>query len=222
MGEATGVEHFNSLDFHRYIQSLPSTLFKFNFEPQPVLYRIDVETSDTISSDDLHACFNLVIMTSKAHYASSSTGWHPKAKMEEMKLLDLKYLLIRAESDPEVLGFASFMLTYEDGIEVVYLYEIHLSERLRGIGLGAHIVTLIQAIGFEFGMAKMMLTVFVANKGARTFYERLGFSVDECTPEPKRLRNGVVKELDYTILSIPLRAEGQKLEKVLKDSSSKN
>lgn len=32
----------------------------------------------------------------------------------------------------ELIGFASFMPTYEDGKKVVYVYEIHLEEELRG------------------------------------------------------------------------------------------
>lgn len=37
-----------------------------------------------------------------------------------------------AKSEGEIKGFMSFMPTYEDGIKVVYLYEIHLIDELRG------------------------------------------------------------------------------------------
>ena len=47
-----------------------------------------------------------------------------------MKLLDLKYLLVKR--DGKVEGFVSFMPTYEDGYPVIYCYEIHLGEELRG------------------------------------------------------------------------------------------
>lgn len=36
------------------------------------------------------------------------------------------------EDDGEIKGFMSFMPTFEDGIKVVYLYEIHLMDELRG------------------------------------------------------------------------------------------
>ena len=48
-----------------------------------------------------------------------------------MKLLDLKYLLVKRD-DGKVEGFVSFMPTYEDGYLVIYCYEIHLGEELRG------------------------------------------------------------------------------------------
>ena len=36
------------------------------------------------------------------------------------------------EGEGEIKGFMSFMPTFEDGIKVVYLYEIHLMDELRG------------------------------------------------------------------------------------------
>jgi hypothetical protein len=47
-----------------------------------------------------------------------------------MKLLDLKYLLVKRDSNVE--GFVSLMPTYEDGYPVMYCYEIHLSPALQG------------------------------------------------------------------------------------------
>ncbi len=51
-----------------------------------------------------------------------------------MKLLDLKYILVKSE-DGEVRGFTSLMPTYEDEKPVIYCYEIHLEEELQGYAL---------------------------------------------------------------------------------------
>ena len=48
-----------------------------------------------------------------------------------MKLLDLKYILIKSDQGV-VEGFLSLMPTYEDGFPVIYCYEIHLSTILQG------------------------------------------------------------------------------------------
>ena len=48
-----------------------------------------------------------------------------------MKLLDLKYILVKS-SDGEVKGFTSLMPTYEDDLPVLYCYEIHLEDELQG------------------------------------------------------------------------------------------
>lgn len=47
-----------------------------------------------------------------------------------MKLLDLKYLIVKRDRDVE--GFVSIMPTYEDDYPVIYIYEIHLDSSLQG------------------------------------------------------------------------------------------
>ncbi|KAF3387601.1 hypothetical protein F1880_000835 [Penicillium rolfsii] len=189
--------------------------------------QLDVYSAATISHADLEACLDLVEFTSGADYASSAVGWSRPKKRKEMKLPDMKYLILRgdarhvsnasqrddpAESDKpssssgpgdqaNVLGFLSFMVTYEDGKEVVYCYEIHLSPRARGRGLGVLLMTQMEEIGRLIGLKKAMLTVFKCNTTARRFYEKAGYEVDEFSPQPRRLRNGAIKEFDYLILS---------------------
>lgn len=127
-----------------------------------------------------------------------------------MRLPDLRYLLVEPDDGGtgEVEGFLSFMLTYEDGREVVYCYEIHLSPALRGCGLGGHLMRMLEGIGWKVGVEKAMLTVFVANEGAIEFYSRLGYEEDEYSPRPRKLRNGIIKKADYVILSKRLRKDG--------------
>ena len=112
-------------------------------------------------------------------------------------------------------GFMSFMLTYEDGFEVVYCYEVHLAEALRGKGLGKQLMRILEGVGEQAGVQKVMLTVLCANEGAREFYERLGYEEDEYSPGPRVLRGGVVKEADYQILSKPLQEVVRRPEHVV-------
>ena len=118
----------------------------------------------------------------------------------------MRYLLVKAAVDNEVVregveGFVSFMLTYEDGYEVIYCYEIHLKPLLRGNGVGKQLIGMMEEVGRKAGVAKAMLTVFVENEGALKFYEKLGYEEDEFSPGPRKLRNGVVKNPTYIILS---------------------
>lgn len=141
-------------------------------------------------------------------------------KRREMRLRDLRYFLLGRgeeglfkEEGPEVggmgaslvEGFLSFMLTWEDGIEVIYCYEIHLSERVRGKGVGKRLMGLLEEVGRKAEVEKAMLTVFKRNEKAVGFYEGLGYVVDEVSPRPKKLRGGVAKEVDYLIMSKELR-----------------
>lgn len=132
--------------------------------------------------------------------------------MDEMKSPNLHYLLIKrtalGETDStqeyaseDLIGFLSFMLTREDGYEVIYCYEIHLQSELRGIGAGKTLMGFMEMVGRRAEVAKAMLTVFVENKGALKFYEKLGYETDEFTPAPRTLRNGVMTNSSYLILS---------------------
>lgn len=146
-------------------------------------------------------------------YTASTTGWSPQKKKKEMKLPEMKYLLLRGGDGGDggqkqgVLGFLSFMVTYEDGKEVLYCYEIHLDSTARGCGLGKELMGRFEDIGRHIGLEKAMLTVFRSNEKALGFYGKLGYVVDEFSPGPRMLRNGTVKEVDYLILSKSLRTE---------------
>lgn len=101
-----------------------------------------------------------------------------------------------------IMGFVSFMITHDSvpSVPVLYIYEIHLVETYRGKGLGKHFMTLAEDIAQRVGVEKVMLTYFLSNEKARGFYERLGYGVDECSPEDRTTRTKVVK-VDYVIAS---------------------
>ncbi|KAL3487529.1 GNAT family acetyltransferase Nat4 [Aspergillus germanicus] len=176
-------------------------------------YTLDIYTAATIPTTDLNACFKLIELTSSAAYKSSSAGWSPKEKREEMKLPDMKYMILRravsdggeSEGPGDFTGFLEYMVTYEDGYEVLYCYEIHLTPESQGQGLGEELMARFERVGARIGLEKAMLTVFKSNRRAMTFYERMGYTEDESSPRPRKLRNGTVKEADYMIMSKSLR-----------------
>ena len=94
------------------------------------LYEVTLSTSTALSPADFEACFRLIERTSADDYKKSKDGWKPRSKKKEMRLLDLKYFLVKHNSTVE--GFLSFMPTYEDDYPVIYCYEIHLSPALQG------------------------------------------------------------------------------------------
>ncbi|KAJ9627000.1 N alpha-acetyl-transferase [Taxawa tesnikishii (nom. ined.)] len=93
-------------------------------------------------------------------------------------------------TDASIEGFLSFMLTHEDGFEVVYIYEIHLRPALRSLGLGAHLMKLVEHLGHGVGVQKSMLTCFRSNEAAEEWYRRRGYEEDENSPREKKLRGG--------------------------------
>ncbi|KAL1961035.1 hypothetical protein VTO42DRAFT_4923 [Malbranchea cinnamomea] len=217
-----------------------------------ISYSPAIYSSSTIPARDFDACFDLIRQTSADAYRTSSLGWSPRKKRAEMRLDDMRYLLlVREDSEPEadsrleveagvaggdggrdrtvsgrgddgvgkenekwqgtercdaslplLGGFLSFMTTYEDDLPVLYCYELHLHPSLQSRGIGSRLMRVFESIARKIGgLEKTMLTVFRSNEAGRRFYERLGYSVDEFSPPPRRLRGGVVRECDYLILS---------------------
>lgn len=167
------------------------------------IYRLDLEPAASLSSDELTACFNLIEETSRPDYESSySFGWHPKQKKEEMKEVEMRYLLVRQHDDETIHGFLSFMVTRDSVplVPVLYIYEVHLAESLRGIGLGPHLMHVVEGIANRIGVEKLMLTCFLSNSKAHGFYLKRGYIADECTPQDRKTRGKVVKA-DHVIMS---------------------
>jgi ribosomal protein S18 acetylase RimI-like enzyme len=98
----------------------------------------------------------------------------------------------------------SFMFTYDDppheDREVIYMYEIHFTEQLRGRGLGTKLVEFLEMSARQTGISKTMLTVFASNSGARRLYEKLGYCKDACSPGNRVTRTRIIKA-DYVIMS---------------------
>ncbi|KFY26474.1 hypothetical protein V493_04064 [Pseudogymnoascus sp. VKM F-4281 (FW-2241)] len=173
-------------------------------------YTIELQNSSNLTRDELAACFSLVEESSKGDYSASKQGWKPAAKRREMRLLELKYLLVRSAEprDGEAIGkpgdikaFVSFMPTIEDEQGVLYVYEIHLAPSLRRSGLGKQLMILVEGMARKIGVEKVMLSCFTRNAVAKGFYEGIGYEKDEYSPPPRVLRDGREVEEAYVILS---------------------
>lgn len=113
------------------------------------------------------------------------------------------------ESEGEIPGFLSYIHTVDDGIPVIYIYEIHLSESVRNLSLGRRLMEIVEDIGVATGKRMAMLTVFLSNKRGIRFYEKLGYTKwdEEYIPvKRRRLRSGV-KEMkpSYIIMAKDLK-----------------
>lgn len=179
-------------------------------------FSMSLVTADWLAPGEYNAAFGLIEETSRADYESSTFGWHPRRKRKEMLEPEMKYLLVRRKGakstierrkdggdlDTSILGFLSFMVDYDSSppVPVLYIYEVHLAESLRGLGLGNHLMHVADLLAQTMGLAKVMLTCFLCNEKAHRFYTEHGFSKDVCSPEDRKTRNKVVA-VDYAILS---------------------
>lgn len=177
----------------------------------------------------LRTLFELIKHTSYKDYRASSQGWDGENKLVEMEDDDMRYLIVRlkdgqlpglekrwskdSDLDQSIIGFLSFMITQEEEENVVYIYEVHISEHFRDCGLGRHLFSVVEFIGGATGMDKAMLTVFKRNVSARRWYNSRGYEVDAISPRPRKLRGGRSIEPDYEILSKRLWEQPNKRNK---------
>ena len=203
-------------DFQSTYFPAESPLRIFSSKNADKKYCLSMYSVASIPTTALKACFSLVEETSREAYKASQNGWKPRAKWREMREPDMKYVLVYRKDDNQssdeqmdpdanrpdhaFCGFLSFQLSVEAPVEVLYIYEIHLVESARGIGLGHQLMQLVEEIARHVGVAKTMLTVYTSNIPARSFYERLGYCVDDISPRDRELR-GVVRPASYAILS---------------------
>jgi ribosomal protein S18 acetylase RimI-like enzyme len=184
--------------------------------------RFEFKRSTKMSNSELAACFDLISKTSEQDYRSSSRGWDPDYKLEEMSDREMMYFLVRqaegyigvdsvsdghggAHHAGAILGFMSFKLEPEDEElklmrPVLYMYEIHLDDRLRGQSLGGRMINWAISQARLVSISKMMLTVFTVNESATRLYEREGFVKDSISPDDRVTRRKVIKA-DYIIMS---------------------
>lgn len=205
----------------------PEELYSHTFQPFVDLQiyralRFEFKRSTKMSNSELAACFDLISKTSEQDYRSSSRGWDPDYKLEEMSDREMMYFLVRqaegyigvdsvdngdasAPHAGAILGFMSLKLEPEDEElklmrPVVYMYEIHLDDRLRGQSLGGRMINWAASQARMVKISKMMLTVFTVNENARRLYDREGFVKDASSPEGRVTRRKVIKA-DYIIMS---------------------
>lgn len=208
--KSTLIDDLNALSYDTFQSRFFNDASKTEHNHEATTWKITLRFSDDFQAALLSQCFKLIETTSRHDYEPSSFGWHPQRKKREMKEKEMRYLLLN-ETGPgsKFGGFISFMFTHDStpAVPVLYIYEVHLTEAARGKGVGGFLMRVIQEVAKEAGVEKLMLTCFLSNVNALSFYRKLGFEVDVCSPEDRKTRNKVVK-VDYVIMSKSLSEDG--------------
>ncbi|OXU30472.1 hypothetical protein TSAR_013542 [Trichomalopsis sarcophagae] len=128
----------------------------------------------------------------KKLYEESSWGWNGEAKKTELTEDSAWYLI--ASSEGKKIGFSHFRFDLDDGVAVLYCYELQLELLERRKGLGRFMMQALEAIAAKNQMQKVVLTVLKHNPMALSFFYKLGYKLDSTNPPPS-------EEVDYVILS---------------------
>ena len=168
---------------------------------------------------DLHnACLDLFKANMSDMYQASSWGLDLEEKSSELRHEAARFLVVEAATDADgagasngaernVLAFVHFRFEPNDEEkpteEVLYVYEIQVSDKAQRSGLGKRLMNIMELVAHKNGMQKVMLTVFKMNGGAMKFYlDKMKYGVDESSPS-----NFDGELADYEILS---KAVGKK------------
>ncbi|KAK0233188.1 acyl-CoA N-acyltransferase [Armillaria fumosa] len=156
-----------------------------------------VLTSSELSKQLREDIFAMLETNMRDLYAQSSFGWDPADKRKEM-FDPLSRFVVAWRPDTHALsGYTIFRFEHEHSSDMLYCYELQVSNASRRSGLGRKLMDFLGSIGRSWRMQKIMLTVFEANDAALAFYFALGFVVDEISPDTD-------DDADYKILSMQL------------------
>ena len=123
------------------------------------------------------------------------------------------YVMWRFDTDPSDDGDAHGLVPVAYWCAYADSYELQVAHAYQRSGLGAALMHALECVGTAGGMHKVVLTVFVNNRGARRFYRRQGYATDETSPEEEEsivgASPGRYPPNAYMILSKALRERAE-------------
>ena len=73
-------------------------------------------------------------------------------------------------------------------------YELHIEKNYQRHGLGTFLLQALEEVAKHYNMEKLVLTVLNNNEDAKEFFMKVGFKLDDTSPD-------TFEESDYQILS---------------------
>lgn len=152
------------------------------FDRNGVCLTIQHHKAENMDKDLKDFVFHLCKENMQSLYEASNWGWKDRDKREELFEDKARFLIVRNEENLPV-AFVHFRFDIEIDEEVLYCYEIQLSESVRRKGLGKFLMQILELMAYKTEMVKVMLTTFKQNDaGSKFFKEALKYEVDESSP----------------------------------------
>jgi len=114
-------------------------------------------------------------------------SWRPDRIAAAIR--DPEHVVLLARSGPEVAGFA--IMLYRD--RHAHLSLLAVAPRWRRGGVGRRLLERLEATALVAGVEWIGLEVRARNRGARTFYERLGYHARDYVPGYYRGRESAIR-----------------------------
>lgn len=81
------------------------------------------------------------------------------------------------------------------------MYELQVEKRLQGKGIGRFLMQILELLTIKHGMPCIMLTVFLCNKDAIAFYQKMRYEVDSTSPSKDIKALTSEEPIDYEVMS---------------------
>nr|CAI5836942.1 unnamed protein product [Callosobruchus analis] len=142
---------------------------------------LSVKRSTNLDNGVKQWAFELTKKNMQLKYEQCSWGWNDKTKQEELFDDAAWYLMAKNVEDRKLLGFSHFRFDMDEGIEVLYCYELQLDNLIQRKGLGKFMMQILELIAFKNNMKKVVMTVLKNNQYSN-FFKNIGYEVDESSP----------------------------------------
>lgn len=183
------------------IDQIDTKLLQFNSKNVNVSITC-VHSVQQLTQDEFNWISNLTEANMKEYYEKSENGWNRKQKEKEFRHQTARFLLCRlnnkydtddeetshttngSEKLGDLVAFVHFRfeLDYLDKHPILYCYEIQVANEYQCYGLGRHLMLLLEQIASKFHMKNILLTCFKHNPRSLNFYQKLGYTIDSCSP----------------------------------------
>ncbi|KAK2958621.1 putative acyl-CoA N-acyltransferase [Blattamonas nauphoetae] len=155
--------------------------------------------------------WNILEENMKQLAESSNAGWHPdETRLELFSLPQSHYIVAvsRVADDnagivEQPIAFIQFRFLVENEEIVCYMYELQSSREYRRCGIGRALHSILEQLCRHVKVKKIMLTVFLSNITALSFYYSLNYQRDPFSPLYVDEEESEDEEIDcdYDILS---------------------
>lgn len=116
-------------------------------------------------------------------YRACSLGWQPKVKQSDLNKGWARYLVAVDRATKKPAAYTMFRFDLDYGRSVVYCYEMQVEAEFQRKGLGGFMMKALEKLAQHYGLERVVLTVLKNNEDGMKFYRRLGYEVDETSPD---------------------------------------
>ncbi|KAK3673678.1 hypothetical protein LTR78_006583 [Recurvomyces mirabilis] len=213
---AHAVEGVNFLRNHAFEKHMVAKRFKqddsMSYALLPATWpdkelQIDIKGGTTLTQGELKALFELLEDDSRDDYEDAMGSWDDKVLKRDIKDPQSKNLVVRRQSargnkKPE--GFLSFVIRHEwdstNYVSVLRINHFYLAQSLRGMGVGRHLLQVIESVAEEAEVERLFVRCFEANQESIEFFEHMGYVKDTSIQDDRKMNDPYQERMDDALL----------------------